>query len=148
MGRNIRSKIRAHGGPLIRYKTADLLRVGVERTEHRGRGTRDGRAVLDGGRAIEAANVVWCTGFRPDFSGLRLPLATEDGHRRSAASCRTFRVCTSGGLNSSSCSSMLLLGVGQDARTSPTTWSSVLRLTAPQRSPKRGTTTAQTADPR
>lgn len=118
MGRKVRSKIRAHGAPLIRYKSADLLRAGVERTEDRVVGTRDGRPVLDGGRAIEATNVIWCTGFRPDFSWLRLPLDTEDGwpkeERGVVPDVPGLYFC--GLAFQYSFSSMLFVGVGQDAR--------------------------------
>src|SRR6266542_444408 len=55
---------RAHGGPLIRVKRADLARAGVELAAARTVGVRDGLPVLDDDRALEVANVVWCTGFR------------------------------------------------------------------------------------
>jgi putative flavoprotein involved in K+ transport len=79
IGRKIRPEIRAHGGPLIRVKKADLARFGVEMTPARTIGARDGRPVLDGDRAVDVANVVWCTGFRQDFSWIDLPVIGEDG---------------------------------------------------------------------
>jgi hypothetical protein len=42
--------VRAHGGPLIRVKRADLTRAGVEQVPERTAGVRDGLPVLDGGR--------------------------------------------------------------------------------------------------
>jgi putative flavoprotein involved in K+ transport len=53
----------------------------VERVLARTVGVRDGLPVLDGGRVLEVENVVWCTGFRPDFGWIRLPLEIgEDGY--------------------------------------------------------------------
>jgi putative flavoprotein involved in K+ transport len=35
--------------------------------------------VLDDGRVVEAATVVWCTGFRQAFGWVDLPIFGEDG---------------------------------------------------------------------
>ena len=79
IGRKIRPEIRSHGGPLIRVTKADLAKVGVEMTPARTIGVRDGRPVLDDDRVVDAANVVWCTGFRQDFSWIDLPVMGQDG---------------------------------------------------------------------
>ena len=79
LGRKLRPEIRGHGGPLIRVKRADLTRAGVELAAARTAGVRDGQPVLEDGRVVEAANVVWCTGFRQDFSWIDLPVIGDDG---------------------------------------------------------------------
>lgn len=79
IGRKMRPKIRAHGGPLLRYKRADLAAAGVERDLARMVGVRDGLPLLEGGRVVEAANVVWCTGFRQDFGWIDMPVIGDDG---------------------------------------------------------------------
>ena len=79
LGRKLRPEIRRHGGPLIRVKRADLTRAGVELVAARTAGVRDGRPVLEDGGVVEAANVVWCTGFRQDFSWIDLPVIGDDG---------------------------------------------------------------------
>jgi putative flavoprotein involved in K+ transport len=79
LGRKLRPEVRRHGGPLIRVKRADLTRAGVELVAARTTGVRDGRPVLEDGRVVEAANVVWCTGFRQDFSWIDLPVIGDDG---------------------------------------------------------------------
>jgi putative flavoprotein involved in K+ transport len=79
LGRKIRPEVRAHGGPLIRVKRADLARVGVEIVPERTVGVTNGLPVLDGGRVLDVANVVWCSGFRQDFSWIDLPATGEDG---------------------------------------------------------------------
>jgi putative flavoprotein involved in K+ transport len=81
IGRKIRPHIRHGGAPLLRYRRSDLRRAGVERVLERTVGVQDGLPVLDGGRVLEVRNVVWCTGFRPDFGWIRLPLEIgEDGY--------------------------------------------------------------------
>ncbi|MGI5454406.1 flavin-containing monooxygenase [Streptomyces sp. CA-249302] len=72
MGRRLRPKALAHSAPLIRVKPADLKAAGVRRVE-RMTGVQDGRPVLADGSTPEVANILWCTGFRPDISWLDLP---------------------------------------------------------------------------
>jgi putative flavoprotein involved in K+ transport len=35
--------------------------------------------VLEDGRILDVANVIWCTGFRPDYSWIDLPVIGEGG---------------------------------------------------------------------
>ena len=72
-GRKIRPKVISKGGPLIRVKVQDLEAAGVERVP-RTVGVNEGRPVLEDGRILEVANIVWCTGFRPGFSWIDLPV--------------------------------------------------------------------------
>ncbi|MFJ9536853.1 flavin-containing monooxygenase [Streptomyces sp. NPDC101225] len=78
VGRKLRPKVLAHSAPLIRVKSADLTAAGVERVA-RTTGVRDGRPVLADGTAPDVANVVWCTGFRPNTSWIDLPVFGPDG---------------------------------------------------------------------
>lgn len=73
IGRRARPKILVEGGPLVRVKPQDLEAAGVQRAP-RTAGVRDGRPVLDDGRVLDVANVVWCTGFHPGFSWLDMPV--------------------------------------------------------------------------
>ncbi len=41
-------------------------------------GVRDGLPMLEDQRVLEVTNVVWCTGFRPDFSWIDLPVFGEE----------------------------------------------------------------------
>lgn len=74
VGRRMRDHIRKGGGPLIRVKRADLAAAGVQHTEQRVVGVRDGRPLLADGSVLDVANVVWCTGFGKDTDWIRLPL--------------------------------------------------------------------------
>ena len=76
MGRAVRRKTAARGGPLIRVKPAHLAAAGVTRAG-RVTGVRDGMPVVDG-RALEVSNVIWCTGFHPGFSWIDLPILEGD----------------------------------------------------------------------
>jgi putative flavoprotein involved in K+ transport len=78
MGRKARPNIISKGTPLIRQKPSDLLAAGVERVS-RTTGVRNGKPVLEDGRVLDAANVIWCTGFDPGLSWLDLPIFDEHG---------------------------------------------------------------------
>jgi putative flavoprotein involved in K+ transport len=71
IGRKLRPKLLSHGAPLVRVKPKDIVDAGVERVA-RVAGVRDGLPLLTDDRVLEAANVIWCTGFRPDFSWIDL----------------------------------------------------------------------------
>jgi putative flavoprotein involved in K+ transport len=71
-----------HGaGPLVRIKPKDLAAAGIERVP-RVVGVRDGLPVLDDGRIVDVANVIWCTGFHRAFSWIDLPVFDADGEPR------------------------------------------------------------------
>jgi putative flavoprotein involved in K+ transport len=75
---------RGHGAtPLIRVKEKDLRKAGVERLS-RVVGVKDGLPVLQDGRVLDVANVIWCTGFDPGFSWINLPVldGQEPKHHR------------------------------------------------------------------
>ncbi len=78
MGRKMRPTAQAGGLPLVRVKPKDLVSAGVQRVS-RVVGVRDGSPVVDGGRALDVANILWCTGFRPGFSWIGLPILGDRG---------------------------------------------------------------------
>jgi putative flavoprotein involved in K+ transport len=79
MGRKMAPKVRAHGGPLLRVRRPDLEHAGIRRYPARTAGVQDGRPLLADGTVVDVANVIWCTGFHPDFGWIELPVAGEDG---------------------------------------------------------------------
>lgn len=79
VGRKVRSKMVSSGERLLRVKPKDLVAAGVERLP-RVKGVQGGRPELADGRLVDAANVVWCTGFRPSFSWIHLGII-EEGSR-------------------------------------------------------------------
>ena len=118
MGRKMRPHIRHGGAPLLRYRRKDLERAGVERVLERVVGVEDGLPMLDGGRILDVRNVVWCTGFRPDFSWIRFPYEIgDDGYpvqyRGAVASSPGLYFAGLPFLHSFA--SMLIGGAGRDA---------------------------------
>lgn len=79
IGRKIAPQIRKGGAPLLRVRRPDLLKAGVELIEARTVGVRDGKPILADGQVIDVANVLWCTGFRPDYSWIQPPILDGDG---------------------------------------------------------------------
>lgn len=72
IGRKVRSKILTRGGPLIRVKPRELFNAGIERVP-RVVGVVEGMPMLADRRALKVSNVIWCTGFHPDFAWIDLP---------------------------------------------------------------------------
>ena len=73
VGRKMRPKLLSGGMPLVRVKPKDIIAAGIERVP-RTAGIRDGLPLLDDGRVLDVANVIWCTGFHPSFSWIDLPV--------------------------------------------------------------------------
>jgi putative flavoprotein involved in K+ transport len=117
IGRHMRSEIRSHGGPMLRYKREHLDAAGVERVAERVVGVRDGIPELEGGRVLDVANVVWCTGFKQDFSWIDAPVIDETGwpeEERGVVPLAAGLYFT-GLAFQYAFSSMLILGAGRDA---------------------------------
>jgi putative flavoprotein involved in K+ transport len=79
IGRKLRPRLMAHAAPLVRVKPKDLAAAGIQRVP-RVVGIRDGYPLLADQRAVEVANVIWCTGFGPDFSWIDLPIFGANEH--------------------------------------------------------------------
>jgi putative flavoprotein involved in K+ transport len=78
MGRAVGPHLRAGGAPLLRIRSDDLARAGVERHEAKTTGVSGGAPVLADGQVLNVANVIWCTGFRPNLSWVAVPGAIGD----------------------------------------------------------------------
>ena len=79
IGRKVRSVARYHGHPVERARPDRLHAAGVERRLRRVVGVRDGVPMLDDGEVIDAANVIWATGWRRDYAWIDLPIFRDDG---------------------------------------------------------------------
>ncbi len=83
IGRKEMRKVRHQGAPTTRVKAHHLAERGVERIERKVTGaTSEGRPMLDDGRVLDVANVIWATGFRPDFGWIEAPVMGDDGWPR------------------------------------------------------------------
>jgi len=78
VGRKVLPKMHGRGDPVVRVKPKDVAAAGVE-TVPRVVGVKDGLPQLEDGRILDAANIIWCTGFRQDFSWIDSPGFGEDG---------------------------------------------------------------------
>jgi putative flavoprotein involved in K+ transport len=83
MGRKMMHKVRHHGAPTARIKRRHLAERGAERIEYKVTDvSSDGKPVLEDGQVLDVDNVIWATGFRPDFSWIEAPILDEDGWPR------------------------------------------------------------------
>jgi putative flavoprotein involved in K+ transport len=78
VGRKVRPQFLAHGAPLIRVRSGDLMAAGIERVA-RVVGVHNGLPMLEDDSVLDVANVILCTGFRSDFRWIDLPAFGEDG---------------------------------------------------------------------
>ena len=79
IGRKMATMIRSGGAPLLRVRRQELSEAGVDLTEARTTGVKDGRPILADGRVLDVANVLWCTGFGPEFDWIKVPILGDDG---------------------------------------------------------------------
>lgn len=78
IGRKVEQKFRDRGIPLARVKRKDIATAGIERVP-RVAAVREGLPMLEDGRVLEVANVIWSTGYMLDFRWIDLPVFDEDG---------------------------------------------------------------------
>ena len=89
LGRRLMSGRLFAGDPLVGMTPRAFERPGLQRVG-RALSAQEGWPVLEGhGVARDVRAIVWCTGFRPDFGWIELPVLGMDGyplHRRGIAS--------------------------------------------------------------
>jgi putative flavoprotein involved in K+ transport len=67
--------------PLIRATPDVLAAAGVQRVA-RASGSQEGKPLLEDGRVLDVANIIWCTGYNPGFSWIDLPVFDANGEPR------------------------------------------------------------------
>jgi putative flavoprotein involved in K+ transport len=117
MGRKEMDAVRFHGGPALWVKREDLEARGVQRVFDRVTAASGGRPQLADGTVVDAANVIWATGFRQVFDWIRMPVFDDNGwpreYRGVVDAAPGLFFC---GLSFQfSFSSMVFSGVGRDA---------------------------------
>ena len=73
IGRRMAPHIRQGGAPLIRVRSADLRDAGVIRYDAKTTGVSAGKPMLADGQVLDVTNVIWATGFRPDYGLVDVP---------------------------------------------------------------------------
>jgi putative flavoprotein involved in K+ transport len=118
MGRKFQAAImKGKGAPLIHISPEAARQAGVKIVQ-RLKGVQDGWPVTESGEKIEASAVVWCTGFRPDYSWMDLPGAiAANGYPETTrgVSSKYPGLYFVGSLFQYSLTSIWLGGVGRDA---------------------------------
>lgn len=116
IGRQVQHTFRSSGIPLARMRRKDLAAAGVHLVP-RTAAVRAGRPVLEDGQILEVANVIWCTGFAPDFGWIDLPILDENrdpAHDRGVSSAQPG-LYFAGLYFQYALASVLIGGVGRDA---------------------------------
>jgi putative flavoprotein involved in K+ transport len=78
MGRKFQAKIlQGKGAPLIHISPEVAMNAGVKIVS-RLHGVQGGWPVMESDQKIKPTAIIWCTGFRPDYSWMDLPAAIAD----------------------------------------------------------------------
>ncbi len=117
IGRKAQSRALHQGTPLIRLNTREVVNSGVTRCA-KVHCVKGGFPQLDDGRILQVKGVVWATGYRPDFSWIKLPIFAENGYpvHKGGAVPKTSGLYFVGLHFQTALSSALLGGVGNDAK--------------------------------
>lgn len=119
IGRKVRPKFLSQGTILVRTKPKDLVEAGIERVP-RTVGVQDGLPLTEADQVLKVKNIIWSTGYRPDFSWIDLPIfegddPMEPNHYRGVVADEPGLYFV-GMLFLYAASSEILCGVGRDAK--------------------------------
>jgi len=78
LGRKARPAMLTKATPLIRVKARDLTAAGIQRVP-RVVGVKEGLPLLEDGRTLDVANVIWCSGFDAASEWIDLPIFGKNG---------------------------------------------------------------------
>ena len=81
LGNRLREKTRSTGDPVFAPIHQAMLDAGVQRIG-RTESVESGQPVIEERGPIAVANVIWCTGFRPEFSWIHLDIFDREGYPR------------------------------------------------------------------
>lgn len=116
VGRKVRPKIITGGAPLISVSMKNVKEAGVEQLP-RLKGVQQGQPLLDDGRILSVASIIWATGYKPDFSWIKLNVTDNTGWPMTDRGiCGKFKgLYFVGMIFQFSLTSGLVGGVGRDA---------------------------------
>lgn len=81
IGRRLRARTASGGDPVFRDEHERMVAAGIERVG-RIEGIEDGRPVSADGGSFDAANVIWATGYRPNYPWIDLDVFAPSGEPR------------------------------------------------------------------
>jgi putative flavoprotein involved in K+ transport len=116
IGRKARQAELQHGTPLGRATREELAAAGIELVP-RLSGAQSGKPHLENGCILDVGSVIWATGYRPDYSWVRLPIFDEYGlpHHTRGVVREAPGLYFLGLIFQTALSSSLIGGVGTDA---------------------------------
>ena len=114
ISRRLRRQILMMTSPLGRVRLKALDTAGVVRIP-RTVAVQSGAPILEDGRVVDVANVVWCTGYRPAFDWVHLDVFDQEGQPVHDRGVTTEPGLLIGLFFLSSLASSLVGGVGRDA---------------------------------
>lgn len=82
LGRRLYEKVSDQGDPVFNTEYAKIQDAGVERVDERITAVEDGCPATDEGIRFDVDNIIWCTGFTPDFSWIDIDICQESGAPR------------------------------------------------------------------
>jgi putative flavoprotein involved in K+ transport len=78
IGKKAKNKILHGGGPLISVSADDLTNAGVVSLP-RVTGVKDGYPQLADGSVLKVSSIIWATGYKPDFSWIKMDITNGTG---------------------------------------------------------------------
>lgn len=82
LGPRLYNRMAGHGDPVFKNEYKNMEAADVTRVTGRITAVQDGGPATAEGERFDVDTVVWCTGFRADFSWIDLDVFSEDGHPR------------------------------------------------------------------
>jgi putative flavoprotein involved in K+ transport len=79
LGRRAQPRVRQGAAPLVRVKAKHLSAAGVHHVPVHTTAVTDGMPTLADGTVLDVTNVLWCTGYRQDFSFISPTVTGPDG---------------------------------------------------------------------
>jgi putative flavoprotein involved in K+ transport len=78
VGRKARKRILHGGGPLVNVSAEELEKEGIMMYP-RLTGSKDGMPQFSDGSSLKVSTIIWSTGFKPDFSWIKMNVTDETG---------------------------------------------------------------------
>ena len=78
VGRKARSRVLHGGGPLVNVSAEELEKEGINMYP-RVTGSEEGMPQFSDGSSLKVSTIIWATGFKPDFSWIKMKVTDETG---------------------------------------------------------------------
>lgn len=82
LGSRLHEKTAGHTDPVFDTERDKMQAAGVNSVEGRISGVENGLPVTADGQQFDVSNIIWCTGFKPDYSWIDIDVFQENGYPR------------------------------------------------------------------